>query len=71
MQSTLKDAIEKVRVEMQENIHLEPRDFLTIHMKTGGPCPRCGTPISLIGANQRITNFCRTCQPGGLIKEVG
>lgn len=68
MQTTLKDAIEKVRVEMRENIHLEPRDFLMIHMKTGDPCPRCGTPISLIGANQRITNFCRKCQPGGLIK---
>ena len=31
-------------------------------------CPRCGTTISLVGANQRITNFCRSCQPGGLIK---
>jgi formamidopyrimidine-DNA glycosylase len=29
---------------------------------------RCGTPISEISANQRITNFCRTCQPGGLIR---
>ena len=53
---------------MQENIHLKPRDFLNVHMKTGEPCPRCGTRISLVGANQRITNFCRTCQPGGLIK---
>jgi len=25
-------------------------------MKTGEPCPRCGAPISLVGANQRITN---------------
>ncbi len=68
MQSTLKEAIEKVRLEMQENIHLKPREFMAVHMKTGEPCPRCGTPISLVGANQRITNFCRTCQPGGLIK---
>jgi len=68
MRSTLADAVEKVRGEMQENIHLKPRDFLAVHMKTGEPCPRCGTPISLVGANQRITNFCRSCQPGGLIK---
>ena len=68
MQSTLRDATEQVRVEMGESIHLKPRDFLSVHMKTGEPCPRCGTPISLVGANQRITNFCRTCQPGGLIK---
>lgn len=68
MQQTLAGAVEQVRLEMQENIHLKPRDFLAVHMKTGQPCPRCGTAISLVGANQRITNFCRTCQPGGLIR---
>lgn len=68
MRATLAGAVEKVREEMGENIALKPRDFLAVHMKTGEPCPRCGTRISLVGANQRITNFCRTCQPGGLIK---
>ena len=68
MQYTLSAAIEKVRQGMQENIHLEPRSFMAVHMKAGQPCPRCGNRISLVGANQRITNFCRTCQPGGFIK---
>jgi formamidopyrimidine-DNA glycosylase len=68
MRSTLTEAVDKVREEMQENIHLKPREFMAVHMKTGEPCPRCGTPISMVGANQRITNFCRSCQPGGLIK---
>ncbi|MBI5567181.1 MAG: hypothetical protein HY870_19945, partial [Chloroflexi bacterium] len=68
MLSTLREATDKVRAEMGEAIHREPRDFMAIHMKSGQPCPRCGTPISLVGANQRITNFCRMCQPGGLIK---
>ncbi len=68
LQATLLDAIEEVRAEMGEAIHREPRDFMRVHMKTGQPCPRCGTPISVVSANQRITNFCRTCQPGGLIK---
>jgi formamidopyrimidine-DNA glycosylase len=68
MRVTLAEAVEQVRTEMQEQIHLKPRDFLAVHMKAGQPCPRCGTPISLVGANQRITNFCRSCQPGGLIK---
>jgi formamidopyrimidine-DNA glycosylase len=68
MRACLLDATAKVRAEMGENIHLKPRDFLAVHMRTGEPCPRCGTTISYIGANQRITNFCRTCQPGGLIK---
>jgi formamidopyrimidine-DNA glycosylase len=68
MQATLREATEQVRAEMGQDIHLKPRDFMAVHMKTGQACPRCGTPISLVGANQRITNFCRTCQPGGLIR---
>ncbi len=68
MQSTLREAIEQVRAEMGDDIHLKPRDFMSVHMKTGEACPRCGSVISLVGANQRITNFCRTCQPGGLIR---
>lgn len=68
MRACLLEATEKVRAEMGENIHLKPREFLAVHMKGGEPCPRCGATISLIGANQRITNFCRQCQPGGLIK---
>ncbi len=71
MQTTLRAATDQVRREMGENIYLKPRDFLSIHMKTGEPCPRCGTAISLVGANQRITNFCRTCQPGGLVRGMG
>lgn len=68
LRAVLLDAVEQVRAEMGEAIHREPRGFMTVHLKTGQPCPRCGAPISLVGANQRITNFCRTCQPGGLIK---
>lgn len=68
MRSTLVAAIDQVRAAMGENIYREPRDFLHIHMKTGQPCPRCGGPIAVVSANQRITNFCRTCQPGGLFK---
>ncbi len=70
MRTTLLDAIERVRTLMGDNIHEEPRAFMAVHMKTGEPCPRCGAPISLIGANQRITNFCRHCQPGGLIRGI-
>ena len=68
MRGCLLEATEKVRAEMGENIHLKPRDFMAVHMQAGQPCPRCGATVSLIGANQRITNFCRNCQPGGLIK---
>jgi formamidopyrimidine-DNA glycosylase len=68
MRTCLLQAIETVRGEIGEDIHREPRDFMAVHLKTGQPCPRCGTSISVVSANQRITNFCRQCQPGGLIR---
>ena len=70
MREALLHAVERVRILMGENIHLEPREFMAVHMKTGEPCPRCGRPISLIGANERVTNFCRNCQPGGLVRGI-
>jgi formamidopyrimidine-DNA glycosylase len=42
----------------------ERRDFLRVHRRGGQPCPRCGTPITEVTANGRITSYCRTCQPG-------
>ena len=68
MRTTLIESTEKVRQEMGEAVHLKPREFFAVHMRAGEACPRCGTSISSITANQRITNFCRTCQPGGLIR---
>ena len=69
--TTLRDATVHVRQEMGEATHLKPRDFFAVHMRAGEACPRCATPISAITANQRITNFCRTCQPGGLLRGMG
>ncbi len=66
MRTTLQEATEAVGEAMGENIHLKPRDFFAVHTRGGHPCPACGTAISAITANQRITNFCRSCQPGGL-----
>ena len=43
----------------------ERRDFMRVHRLGGQPCPRCGSHISEITANQRVTSFCRSCQPGG------
>jgi formamidopyrimidine-DNA glycosylase len=71
MRATLHESIEQVRLAMKDDIHLKPREFFAVHMRAGQPCPRCGTTISLVGANQRITNFCRECQPGGLIRGMG
>lgn len=68
MQSVLRDAIATLRERVGTEIHHEVRDFLAVHGKGGEPCPICGGNISEIKAHGRVTNFCRTCQPGGLIQ---
>lgn len=61
-------AVQVLQERMGEAIHVKVRDFLEVHGKGGQPCPRCGKPVSSITANQRLTNYCRHCQPGMLIK---
>ena len=68
MQSVLREAIAILREHIGTEIHREVRDFLAVHGQGGKPCPVCGTTISEIKARGRVTNFCRTCQPGGLIR---
>jgi len=70
MRETLLEAVELVRREMGDEVHRKPREFFAVHMRRGQPCPRCGTPFSEITANRRITSFCRTCQPGGLVRGI-
>jgi len=68
MRKVLSEAISVVRGCVGEDIDVKVRDFLMVHGKGGLPCPRCGTPISEITARGRLTNFCRKCQPGSMIR---
>jgi formamidopyrimidine-DNA glycosylase len=63
MRAVLIEAIEVVRGLMGDRIDLKPREWLQVHGKGGEPCPKCGNRISQITARQRLTNFCRHCQP--------
>ena len=67
MRAVLEESISTIREQMGDQIHLKFRDFLAVHGKGGSPCPRCGTPISDVRARGRLTNFCRSCQPGIMI----
>ena len=64
----LEEATETLRVRMGGDIHKKVRDFLQVHNKGGQPCPKCGANITQLNANQRITSYCRHCQPGLLIR---
>lgn len=68
IQRVLREAIIILRERVGTDIHREVRDFLVVHGRGGEPCPSCGGKIAEIKARGRVTNFCRTCQPGGLIQ---
>lgn len=69
MRAVLTNAILELRRRMGEDIHEEIRDFLAVHGKGGQSCPRCGTRISQLKGQDYYANFCRTCQPGTLIRQ--
>ena len=66
--SVIENSIEQVRERMGDRIDHKVRDFLLVHNRGGEPCPRCGKKITELRANQRITSYCRSCQPGMLLK---
>ena len=62
--SVLDWSIEVVGEVMKDDLqYTEWRDHLRVHRRGGNPCPRCGTQISEVTAGQRVTSFCRSCQP--------
>ena len=64
----LEEATETLRIRMGRDIHKKVRDFLKVHNKGGQPCPECGGNITRLNTNQRITSYCRHCQPGFLVR---
>ena len=59
-------AVDVLRERVGDQIHRKIRDFLSVHGKKNVNCPRCGSKITVITANKRVTSYCRTCQPGSL-----
>ena len=68
MRDVLERAIDVLRERVGDRIDVEVRDFLAVHNKAGRPCPRCGHPISEVKVANRATSFCRSCQPGTLVR---
>lgn len=68
MRTVLLQAVDVLIERMGDRIDVKVRDFLQVHGHSGEPCPRCGGQISEIKSRQRATHFCRTCQPGSLLR---
>src|SRR5207247_9272295 len=55
-------AIEAILANPKYEESKQDRSFMSVHMKGGKKCPRCGHAISQLGSNREPTNFCRGCQ---------
>ena len=62
IQMVLKDSTKIIMKQIGDDIHQQNREFMLVHNKGGEPCPVCGTKISELKPDGKITNFCRTCQ---------
>lgn len=62
MRETLDRAGATLRVRVPPTFETEVRDFLSVHLKGGQPCPRCGTRISEVSSRSEATSWCRGCQ---------
>lgn len=69
MRVALRRAIETLRERVGDDIDVEIRDFLAVHGKDAGECPRCGGRISTITYERSTTYFCRNCQPGLMVNK--
>jgi formamidopyrimidine-DNA glycosylase len=68
MHDVLTESIDILRERIGTRTDVEIRDFLSVHGKAGETCPRCGGTISKVTRERRTTNFCRTCQPGLMVR---
>ena len=66
--AVLAEALEILRERVGAAIDVEIRDFLSVHGKPGESCPRCGGTVSEVKRERRATHFCRTCQPGLMLR---
>ncbi len=58
----LKRAVDAILANPNYDESKQDRSFMSVHMKGGNTCPRCGHRISQIGSNREPLNFCRGCQ---------
>jgi formamidopyrimidine-DNA glycosylase len=61
---TLDDARRIIR-ERKPPLDEKLRDFLSVRLHAGEPCPRCKTRIRKAGVHGHDAFFCPTCQPDG------
>jgi formamidopyrimidine-DNA glycosylase len=60
--AVLRRAVDAILANPNYDESKQDRSFMSVHMKGGKTCPRCGHRISQLGSNREPVNFCRGCQ---------
>jgi formamidopyrimidine-DNA glycosylase len=61
----LQDAVERSMGLPAQGLKAEKRSGLSVHGRTGEPCPVCGDTIRQVSFATKSLQYCPTCQTGG------
>ena len=63
--TTLTDAVSRSSGLATGDLKAEKKEGLSVHARTGLPCPRCGDTIREVSFADKSLQYCPTCQTGG------
>ncbi|MBM4637319.1 Fpg/Nei family DNA glycosylase [Rhodococcus hoagii] len=67
MRAELSDAVERSVGQEAARLKGEKRAGMTVHARTGMPCPVCGDTVREVAYAERSFQYCPTCQTSGKI----
>ncbi len=67
MTSVLRDAVGRSVGQQAATLKGEKRSGLTVHARTGLPCPVCGDTVREVSFADRSFQYCPGCQTGGKV----
>jgi len=65
MRAVLIDAVDRSVGQKAATLKSEKRSGLSVHARTGLPCPVCGDTVSEVSFADKSLQYCPTCQTGG------
>jgi formamidopyrimidine-DNA glycosylase len=65
MRETLTDAVQRSVGQKAATLKSEKRSGLSVHARTGLPCPVCGDTVREVSFAEKSLQYCPTCQTGG------
>ncbi|MEO6702522.1 MAG: zinc finger domain-containing protein, partial [Jatrophihabitantaceae bacterium] len=65
MRETLSDAVARSVGQKAATLKSEKRSGLSVHARTGLPCPVCGDTVREVSFAEKSLQYCPTCQTGG------